>query len=112
MTIFELGPEMVEPGQADLPDGSPWLVYWYRSGDYDGDGQAVASLPDGHLVEASLGHCSCYGPWEGGWSGEKVRWSKPVSVEAWLENNPVSDNVCDDQDNDKLVRQVRKLVGG
>lgn len=48
--------------------GYRWLVYWYESGYYDGGGEAIAFGEDGKLHYANLGHCSCYGPGDGGFS--------------------------------------------
>ncbi len=38
------------------------FVYYYESGDYDGDGFAVWQKQDGTFAYGSLSHCSCYGP--------------------------------------------------
>lgn len=45
-----------------------WTVYWYESGSYEGDGEAVSLGKNGLLYKTSLGHCSCCGPTEN-WSG-------------------------------------------
>lgn len=60
MQVFNVGPEEI-----CIPIGDPydWLVYWYQSGSYEGDGVA-AYKKDGKFGWANLGHCSCYGPEE------------------------------------------------
>lgn len=40
-----------------------WFVYNYGEGDYEGDGNAIFKK-DGKFHEASLHHCSCFGPTE------------------------------------------------
>jgi hypothetical protein len=42
------------------------IWYWYGAGSYEGDGQLTARFEDGRWGLASLGHCSCYGPCDGG----------------------------------------------
>jgi hypothetical protein len=49
-----------------------WLVYDYGIGDYCGNGTAVALSKDGKLYMADLGHCSCYGPFDGDWTEVKL----------------------------------------
>ena len=43
-----------------------WCVYNYQSGSWDGSGYLVACDNQDMLYECSLGHCSCYGPGDGG----------------------------------------------
>lgn len=58
-----------DPGTYDVPHQI--LVTDYESGSWEGSGYAYALLEDGTTVrEISIGHCSCFGPWEGGFSGE------------------------------------------
>lgn len=40
------------------------LVTEYFSGEYEGDGWALALMDNGHVREYNLSHCSCYGPFE------------------------------------------------
>lgn len=42
-----------------------WLVYWYEGDSYDGRGEGVALGYDGLLYVYPLGHCSCWGPFDG-----------------------------------------------
>ena len=41
--------------------GFDWLAYTYGTGSYEGSGSAIWKK-DGKYHQASLGHCSCYGP--------------------------------------------------
>jgi len=59
MRVFQVGPEEIDYDRFDFD----WLVYWYQTGSYDGDGVA-AYKRDGKFGWANLGHCSCYGPEE------------------------------------------------
>ncbi len=45
---------------------SLWIVYNYTRGSYEGCGEAIVKDLDGSYAFHSLGHCSCYGPGEGG----------------------------------------------
>lgn len=51
----------------DCPDGTIWVVTDYSIGSYEGSGDAYCY--DGKsFYYKSLGHCSCYGPFErNGW---------------------------------------------
>lgn len=48
-------------------EGKP-LVFasWYGDGGYEGTGHAIYQCADGKWDHTPLGHCSCYGPLEGG----------------------------------------------
>lgn len=57
-----------EPSFYDLQrtDEINILVSKYEEGEYDGSGEALL-LRDNNVVEYyRLGHCSCYGPFDGG----------------------------------------------
>ena len=43
-----------------------WCIYWYECGSWEGSGQLVACDDNDDLWSGSLGHCSCYGPGDGG----------------------------------------------
>lgn len=76
MKVFSVGPDGYDPDAA--ADGLiEWVVYWYQSGDYDGDGDAVARYADGTYRTAGLGHCSCYGPWDD-WGS--AAWGRSTSL--------------------------------
>ena len=47
------------------------IIYWYGTGDYCGDGEAILKTKDGWRT-ASLGHCSCYGPFDAIDTGSSV----------------------------------------
>lgn len=62
-----------DPGEArgaGVPDMC-LLVTNYRAEPYEGSGWSYGlSLDRLTVFEINNSHCSCYGPWEGGWSGE------------------------------------------
>lgn len=50
--------------------GVEFVVYWYEAGSYEGSGTAYLKDSTGNWWTRSLGHCSCYDPWDsdsGGW---------------------------------------------
>jgi len=55
------------PSEYELKDQSQilWVAGWYEPGGYDGDGEALVAYKDGTFEWKGLGHCSCYGPWDG-----------------------------------------------
>jgi hypothetical protein len=67
-----------------------WLITWYESGDYGGDGLAAALRKDGVVEYKGLGHCSCYGPMDS-WSSESTK----VSLEEFLKLGEYDDTVKD-----------------
>lgn len=70
MKIYQVGPDvpygLPEEEVFDECDQFEWVVFWYEDGVYDGFGEAVALSKDGLLYIKDLGHCSCYGPMDGG----------------------------------------------
>lgn len=65
MREYNLGPgELTLDGYDKLPDDNiEWVVYFYESDYYDGNGVAVWKVGDRFGMQ-NLGHCSCYGPVE------------------------------------------------
>lgn len=63
--IISCGPDDSEP--KTLNPNTEWCVYHYTVGSWEGDGIAY-KYEDGKIYETNLGHCSCYGPWEDGWT--------------------------------------------
>lgn len=51
-----------------------WVVHWYEAGDWCGNGWAV-SWDGEQLREHNLGHCSCYGPSDGLYTGDAIELS-------------------------------------
>ena len=65
MKIYQVGPD--DPYDIQEDAWFEWVVHWYESGYYDGSGEAVGlNKEDGLLYIKNLGHCSCYGPMDGG----------------------------------------------
>ena len=54
-----LGEELGIP----MMDDTKWIAYYYQYGSYEGNGEAYCEA-GGKFYEASLGHCSCYGPFD------------------------------------------------
>jgi len=48
----------------DFGDDVVWCVYDYTSGSYDGYGSAYYKTVDNQYYSMTLGHCSCFGPWD------------------------------------------------
>lgn len=66
MKIYNVGEEELSELSEDNTQFE-WVVFWYESGSYEGYGEAVALCKEDNLLYVSnLGHCSCYGPLEGG----------------------------------------------
>lgn len=66
MKVFSVGPDTYDPdGYSFIPEGTEWIIYHYTHGGYDGSGTAYAKAGE-KFYHKSLGHCSCYGPWEAG----------------------------------------------
>ena len=69
LTVYNVGPDEEFPPDSWVGKYD-WAVVWYESGSYDGSGEAVVKRSsDGALLALSLGHCSCYGPWDDGFHG-------------------------------------------
>lgn len=51
------------PDDSDFPADAEWCVYYYECGSYEGSGEAFFG-GGGKFWVKSLGHCSCYGPWD------------------------------------------------
>lgn len=69
--IYNLGID--DPGCSNKYD---WIITDYNRGDYSGTGEAIAKLGD-NLYYWDLGHCSCYGPFDG--SPEEINISDIIS---------------------------------
>lgn len=100
MEVFSVGVDECDYLDAQL-DGGLWLVYWYEIGDYCGDGEAVSLKEDGRLYFANLGHCSCYGPGDGGFS-------ESCSVEDFLKG---LENVHGYIGHKEVEKKVLELLG-
>lgn len=96
--IYSIGPDECY----DVPnsEGLQWLVYWYESGYYDGQGQAVALWEDGSVTVKDLSHCSCYGPFDS--------WGKDnVTIEEVLREK---DDVHDLDIMEDIMVKIRELM--
>ena len=81
MKIYQVGPDMPYGLPEEDDQQFDWVVFWYEDGGYDGSGEAVALCKDdGLLYIKDLGHCSCYGPMDGG-----LESGATVTVEKFLE---------------------------
>lgn len=76
MKLYNVGVDELNEYDINDMDGESFdfIVYWYESGSYDGDGEAVGYIKEENILYVtSLSHCSCYGPMDGGMkSGVKV----------------------------------------
>lgn len=64
MQEYSVGPDVCDYIPND--ENFVWVVYWYKIGDYCGDGEYLALHKDGTLYNGGMSHCSCYGPFDGG----------------------------------------------
>jgi hypothetical protein len=103
MKIYQVGPDVPYdlPGEDD--QRFEWVVFWYEDGGYDGSGEAVGLCKDdGLLYIKDLGHCSCYGPMDGGLeSGDKM------TVEDFLKHN---ESVLAYEPKDEIKSKVAELL--
>ena len=68
MKIYNIGPdELSEYDLNELNQELEWLVVFYENYGYEGGGEAVG-YADGKLHIKGLGHCSCFGPADGGFA--------------------------------------------
>lgn len=90
----------------DLPDQDErfeWLVYWYEDGGYDGNGECVGyNKEDGMLYTKNLGHCSCYGPFDG-WGTDCTK----VTPEEFFRDK---DSIFDPDNMDVIKKKVAELI--
>jgi hypothetical protein len=103
MKIYQVGPDV--PYDLWEDDRFEWIVHWYEEGCYDGSGEAVGLCKDdGLLYIKNLGHCSCYGPMDGGMeSGDKM------TVEKFLEHK---DDIHAYDAGKEVKAKVLELVSG
>lgn len=116
LDFYRVGPD--ELGEYDMDKiiesraDYRWVVYWYRTDSYDGEGLAVALRRDGKIDHANMGHCSCYGPTEK-WPDETVDLKEFVEVVLRQECGiPRSSGDFDYEWWQAVGRQVRELIGG
>lgn len=81
-------------------DDYQWIVYWYESGSYDGSGEMVALGNDGAIYYSNLGHCSCYGPLDGGLG--------KTTIEEFFKDK---DDIWQLDWNQKIKDKVKELIG-
>ena len=75
MRLISLGPDKVSDYDLQyLVESKPIstelreLIYWYETGCYEGHGLVVYFDSDDNWHIDNLGHCSCHGPFDGGWN--------------------------------------------
>ena len=103
MELYNVGVDEPYDLNYRIEDCFVWVVYDYEDGCYDGNGTAVGlNKDDGMLYVKNLGHCSCYGPMEGGMlSGDKY------TVEQFLAHK---DNVLHYDAGDNIKTKVAELT--
>jgi hypothetical protein len=107
MEIYNVGVDELDQYDFERFDAEKyeWLVYAYKSGSYDGDGEVVAlRKSDGLLVYGDLAHCSCFGPLDQDWENARTCTAQEyVTME--------SDYHFDDIPCDEIKAKVRELMG-
>ncbi len=103
MKLYNVGVDQLREYELAEFDSSKysWMVYWYEGGGHEGEGEAVALGNDGLLYCTSLGHCSCYGPTDGGF-GEKGE-----TVQQFF---APKDSIFDRDFKDVVMAKVRELL--
>lgn len=103
MQVYQVGPDV----PYDLPEGDDrfeWIVHYYEDGGYDGSGEAVGlNKEDGLLYVKNLGHCSCYGPFDGGMDG-----ADKYEVAKFLEDK---DDIMSYDAGKEIKDKVKELLG-
>lgn len=67
MTVIHL---QDDPGDYNMHPAKV-VVTQYKCGEWEGSGSALLWMCDGSVEEWGLGHCSCYGPWDGPLSAKR-----------------------------------------
>jgi hypothetical protein len=100
--IYQIGPDV--PYDLSEDERFEWIVHYYEDGGYDGSGEAVGLCKDdGLLYVKNLGHCSCYGPMDGGMeSGDKY------TVEQFLSDK---DDIMFYDPGKEMKDKVKELLG-
>lgn len=102
MQIYEIGGESLEYYglEHECPPNTIWVIHNYDVGQYDGYGKAIAY--DGeYLWECDLGHCSCYGPLDDGFS-------KIGTIEDLFSTSDRS--IFDEDFSDEVLNKIWELV--
>lgn len=74
----------------------------YESGNYDGIGFAVYRDSNGDWHHDDLGHCSCYGPFDGGWNGVKYTKEQVIDI--------LEDSASTDHFDSHLARKILEEI--
>lgn len=88
----------------ELEEGVEVDTLWtaYEVGDYSGCGYAVYLDTNGDWHCDDLGHCSCYGPFDGGWNG--ITYTKEEVIE--LLNKESLRGLSDSPLANKLMKEI------
>lgn len=93
MKVISVGPDDLS---FDGEKGFTWIVYHYDTDGNDGSGRAYG-FKDGKLHEMYLGHCSCNGPMDDGWS--------EVNTSRFMDTPTIFDDELD-----RTVAELLKVV--
>lgn len=88
----------------DVEVDTLWTAY--KVEEYSGYGHAVYLDTNGDWHYDDLGHCSCYGPFDGGWNG--ITYTKEEVIE--LLNKESLLGVSDSLLADKLMKEIKQWV--
>lgn len=94
MKIIAVGDEY-DPSEYEVPPNTEWIIYEYSRGAWEGSGIAYCKTMDGKYWTRSLGHCSCYGAWDGGNDWDELF---------------LSDLMMHTTGSDRLSLEVRKML--
>lgn len=103
--FYSVGPDDLSNGSINEREKDlVFVVYSYEAGYYDGTGQAV-SFDGEFLWLAYLGHCSCYGPCDGGLKDEKYTIEEFFTKSTSVHDTEVYPTIMD------KVREVLREMG-
>lgn len=110
MQVYHLNDDCGDPDS-----GGPeflWIVTDYEAGSYDGSGDAVGLTVDGKLYTTSLGHCSCFGPWEAGWDQHSSASWNEITRDQLLDESAVGGLRLSGRLEQKVLELLREPVRG
>lgn len=85
--------------EGGIPLNAKWIVYYYESGSYEGEGELVYKVGRS-LFRTNLGHCSCYGPMDNGCGYEEIK----------IKDYRKNDNIHNTRFRDEVHAKVMELI--
>lgn len=116
MQTYSLGPCTVDEYDLEHIDQENflWFVYFYETAPYEGSGFGMALDKNGALWYKGMGHCSCYGPLENGYSGQELGFTQSILVEDFLgldKDSVLAGFAANDKHYEPVAAKVTQLLG-